>query len=82
MKVATLSCFDGEFGDLLGTTPGVAVGNNLSFDNAFEDQFDFTKAEPSTSLPGISVPSSGSCTFPPALTSSETRNHSRSSLCT
>jgi epidermal growth factor receptor substrate 15 len=68
-KVATLSDFDKAFGDFPGTTP-TAPGNNLSFDNAFEDQFDFTKAEPSTSLPGISVSSSGSSAFPPAPTSS------------
>ena len=68
-KVATSSDFDKAFGDLPGATP-TAAGNNLSFDNAFEDQFDFTKAEPSTSLPGISVSSSGSSAFPPAPTSS------------
>ena len=68
-KVATLSDFDTAFGDFPGTTPA-AAGNNLSFDNAFEDQFDFTKAEPSTSLPGISVSSSGPSAFPPAPTSS------------
>jgi epidermal growth factor receptor substrate 15 len=68
-KVASLSDFDKAFGDFPGTTP-TAPGNNLSFDNAFEDQFDFTKAEPSTSLPGISVSSSGSSAFPPAPTSS------------
>jgi epidermal growth factor receptor substrate 15 len=68
-KVATLSDFDKAFGDFPGTTP-TAAGNNLSFDNAFEDQFDFAKAEPSTSLPGISVSSSGSSAFPPAPTSS------------
>jgi epidermal growth factor receptor substrate 15 len=68
-KVATLSDFDKAFSDFPGTTP-TAAGNNLSFDNAFEDQFDFTKAEPSTSLPGISVSSSGSSAFPPAPTSS------------
>ena len=68
-KVATLSDFDTAFGDFPGTTP-TAAGNNLSFDNAFEDHFDFTKAEPSTSLPGISVSSSSSSAFPPAPTSS------------
>ena len=68
-KVATLSDFDTAFGDFPGTTPTTA-GNNLSFDNAFEDQFDFTKAESSTSVPGISVSSSGSSAFPPAPTSS------------
>ena len=70
-KAATLSDFDTAFGDFPGTTP-IAAGNSLSFDNAFEDQFDFTKAEPSTSLPGISVSSSGSSAFPPAPTSSGT----------
>ena len=68
-KVATLSDFDKAFSEFPGTTP-TAAGNNLSFDNAFEDQFDFTKAEPSTSLPGISVSSSGSSAFPPPPTSS------------
>ncbi len=69
-KAATLSDFDKAFGDLPGTTP-TAAGNSLSFDdNAFEDQFDFTKAGPSTSLPGISVSSSSSSAFPPAPTSS------------
>ena len=68
-KAATLSDFDTAFGDFPGTTP-TSAGNNLSFDNAFEDQFDFTKAEPSTSLPGISVSSSSSSAFPPAPTSS------------
>ena len=68
-KVATLSDFDTAFGDFPGTTP-TPSGNNLSFDNAFEDQFDFTKAGPSTSLPGISVSSSSSSAFPPAPTSS------------
>ena len=68
-KVASLSEFDKSFGDFPGTTPTLP-GNNLSFDNAFEDQFDFTKTEPSTSLPGISVFSSSSSAFPPAPTSS------------
>ena len=68
-KVASLSEFDKSFGDFPGTTPTLP-GNNLAFDNAFEDQFDFTKTEPSTSLPGISVFSSGSSAFPPAPTSS------------
>jgi epidermal growth factor receptor substrate 15 len=64
-----LSDFDTAFGDFPGTTP-TSAGNSLSFDNAFEDQFDFTKAEPNTSLPGISVSSSVSSAFPPAPTSS------------
>jgi len=51
-----------------GNSPGTrptAAGNSGSF--AFKEQFDFTKAEQSTSLPGISV-SSGSSAFPPPLT--------------
>ena len=68
-KVATLSDFDKAFGDFPGTTP-TATGDSLTFDNAFEDQFDFTTAEPSTSLPGINVSSSASSAFPPAPTSS------------
>jgi epidermal growth factor receptor substrate 15 len=70
-EVATSSDFDKAFGDFPGTASTVQ-GGNLSFDNAFEDQFDFTKAEPSTSLPAISVsPSaSGSSPFPPAPTGS------------
>lgn len=68
-KVATLSDFDKAFGDFPGTTP-TATGNSLTFDNAFEDQFDFTTAEPSTTLPGISVSESASSAFPPAPTSS------------
>ena len=68
-KVATLSDFDKAFGDFPGTAP-IAGGKKSSFDNAFEDQFDFTKAEPSASLPAISVSSSASSAFPPAPTSS------------
>jgi epidermal growth factor receptor substrate 15 len=68
-KVATLSDFDKAFGDFPGTAP-TAGGKNASFDNVFEDQFDFTKAEPSASLPAISVSSSGSSAFPPAPTNS------------
>ena len=67
-KVATLTDFDKAFGDFPGTAP--SAGGKKSFDNAFEDQFDFTKAEPSASLPAISVSSSASSAFPPAPTSS------------
>ena len=66
-KVAALSDFDKAFGDLPGTTPSAA--GNLSFDNAFDDQFDFNKADRSTSLPAINVSPSASSAFPPAPTS-------------
>ena len=66
-KVATLSDFDKAFGDFPGTTPSAA--GSLSFDNAFDDQFDFNKADRSTSLPAINVSPSVSSAFPPAPTS-------------
>ena len=69
-KVATVSDFDKAFGDLPNTAPA-AAGNNLSFDNAFEDQFDFAQADTTTSLPtteGASSP--GSTAFPPPPSSS------------
>ncbi|KAI0005866.1 hypothetical protein BJV74DRAFT_874996 [Russula compacta] len=49
-KVAILSDFDRTF----------AAGNTPSFDAAFDDQFDFTKADPSGSVPPDSVTSSSS----------------------
>jgi len=51
-------------------TQAVTALDNPSFDNAFEDPFDFTKAELSTSFPGINLSSSGPSASPPAPTSS------------
>ncbi len=68
-KVATVSDFDKAFGDLPNTAPA-AAGNNLSFDNAFEDQFDFAQADTTTSLPTEGASSPGSTAFPPPPSSS------------
>lgn len=68
-KVATLSDFDKAFGDFPSIAP-TAAGNILSFDAAFDDQFDFTKADPSGSVPPDSVTSSSPTAFPPAPTGS------------
>jgi epidermal growth factor receptor substrate 15 len=67
-KVAAISDFDKVFGDLPSTAP--AAESTFTFDNAFEDHFDFNKADPSASLPTPSVSSSSSAVFPPAPTSS------------
>jgi len=67
-KAATVSDFDKVFGDLPGTAPA-AAGNNLSFDNAFDDQFDFDKADAAPSLPTEGTSSASSSTFPPPPTS-------------
>jgi epidermal growth factor receptor substrate 15 len=67
-KAASVSDFDKVFGDVPGTAPA-AAGNNLSFDNAFEDQFDFDKADVTASLPTEGTSSASSSTFPPPPTS-------------
>jgi epidermal growth factor receptor substrate 15 len=67
-KAATVSDFDKAFGDLPATVPTPA-GNNLSFDNAFDDQFDFAKADAAASLPTEGTASASSTTFPPPPTS-------------
>jgi epidermal growth factor receptor substrate 15 len=66
-KAATVSEFDKVFGDLPDTTPA-AAGNNLSFGDAFDDQFNFTEADAaSPTTEGLS--SASSSAFPPPPTS-------------
>ena len=62
-----VSEFDKVFGDLPDTTP-TAAGNNLSFGDAFDDQFNFTEADAaSPTTEGLS--SASSSAFPPPPTS-------------
>ncbi|KAI9509957.1 hypothetical protein F5148DRAFT_1183471 [Russula earlei] len=53
--VAALSDIDKAFGEF-GGTASTTTGNSLSFDTAFDDQFDFNKADLSTSLPSSGLP--------------------------
>lgn len=62
-KAATVSDFDRAFSDFPSTAPTAA--GNLSFDTAFDDQFDFAKADTTASPPAEGVPSSASTAFPP-----------------
>jgi epidermal growth factor receptor substrate 15 len=62
-KVTTISDFDKTFGNF-GTAPATTE-SNLSFDAAFEDQFDFGKEGASTLPPTGNLSPSGSTTFPP-----------------
>jgi len=64
---SAFSDFDKTFGDFASTSSPVA-GNNLSFDAAFDDQFDFSKANPSTSLAAGGISTIASTAFPPAPT--------------
>jgi epidermal growth factor receptor substrate 15 len=61
-KGTGMNDFDRAFGNLAGDARATTE-NNLSFDAAFEDQFDFNT---STSLPVADPSSSVSTTFPPA----------------
>jgi len=62
-KAATVSDFDRAFSDFPSTAP--AVAGKLSFDAAFDDQFDFAKGDTPASPPAEEVSSSASTAFPP-----------------
>ena len=62
-KAATVSDFDKAFGDFPSTAPTAA--GNLSFETAFDDQFDFATAGTTAPLPAEGVSSSDSTAFPP-----------------
>jgi epidermal growth factor receptor substrate 15 len=62
-KTATVSDFDRAFSDF--PSPAPAAAGTLSFDTAFDDQFDFAKADTTASPPFEGVSSSASTAFPP-----------------